>query len=94
METNYLIKVTYYNEQLEEDEDHVGYAVVVAKSYAEAIQTLQEDLNCTILNIEVRECVLSDRIVWISEEEYDGKLAEELDDGTNSTDEDEESKED
>ena len=93
MESNYLIKVTYYNEQLDEDTDHEGYAVVVAKSYADAIQTLQEDLNCTILNIEVRECVLSDRIVWISEEEYDGKLAEELDDG-NDTDEDEGSKED
>ena len=90
MKSNYLIKVTYYNEQLDEDADHEGYAVVVAESYAEAIQILQEDLNCTIVNVEVRECLLSDRIVWISEEEYDSKVVEELDDRN----EDEESEED
>lgn len=90
MESNYLIKVTYYNEHLDEDEDHEGYAVIVAKSYAEAIQILQEDLNCTIINAEVRECVLTDRIVWISEEEYDGKLTDELGIDSNKDEESEE----
>jgi len=94
MKSNYLIKVTYYNEHLDEEADQEGYAVVVAESYAEALQILQEDLNCNIINVEVRECLLSDRIVWISEEEYDSKVVEELDDGNEDEEEEEDPEED
>lgn len=79
MKSNYLIKATYYNDHLDEDKDFECHAIVVAESYAEALQIFQEDLNCTIINVEVRKCILSNRIVWISEEEYDNHLAEELD---------------
>lgn len=78
MKSNYLIKATYYNEHLDEDKDIECHAIVVAESYAEALQIFQDDLNCSIINVEVRECILSNRIVWISEEEYDNHLTEEL----------------
>lgn len=89
MSANYLIKASYYSE-FDDYKDHVTRCIVVADSYADAMQIFQEDLKCHIVNIEVRELALTDRIVDLSKREYDRKLAVEL----GEEDEEEEEEED
>lgn len=93
MSSNYLIKASFYTE-FDDYKDHEIHCIVVAESYADAMQILQEDLSCHILNIEVRELALTDRIVDLSKREYDRKLAVELGEEDEEEEEEEDPEED
>lgn len=66
---NYLIKAVYWNDAA--NENHSVNGIITAESYEEALQLFRIELNCHIQTLTISELQDSERIVYLSNDEYD-----------------------
>lgn len=65
---NYLIKAVYWHPAT--DSNHSVNGIITAESYNEALALFEAELNCDIQTITISEIQESERIIYLSNDEY------------------------